>query len=351
MAESFLGGVQRPNDRRGEFRARVALVGSNVEALTGDETFRIPLTRCEVTSDGERIVVRDLEGTMSIWSDEGPFLDALERTRSQALTLQVQRVRAARQRHRIVKGCIKVLAAVIVFIVVGTASIRWALRGGIVAAMDRIGQSALSELALPVAELEPVDTYLTEVADQLKPAASLNGEKLRVLVAGYDDVYAFHLPPNAVVVTSRLVCNADDPNLIVAAAALELAHLEARDLNSQTQQLVDWNTSFDVLLGDSKKLRDYMLDYAGSKTTPGYTEEQEFAATERAIEILNKVLPPLEGGHDVAKLLQQVKEIPSDHEQVGPASPEISKNPAMLRWHNARQEACDIVGNKKPDGT
>lgn len=344
MAESFLGGVHVQADKRGEIRARVALVGSNVEALTGEETFRIPLTRCEVSSEKERIVVRDLEGTMFIWSDEAHFLDALERTRSNALKVQVERVRSSRFRRRAIAWTGKTLVGTTLLCAVIVLSTRWAVGGGVHAITDHIGQSALQELHLPLGQAPLVERRLDEIAEQLQPVASLGKQKLRVLLADYDDAHAFHFPPNTVVVTSTLVCNAEETNLVTAAVALELAHLEARDLSVQTNELVDWQTSVDFLSGNTSKLSNYMLDFADSRRTPGYAPERELAAKERAVSLLKQVVAPLDAGQDIAALLERAKTIPSKREGASPLLPEDIQNETLQEWAKVRAEACDIVG-------
>lgn len=344
MADSFQGGVQFERDGRGELRARIALVGSSVEALTGDETFRIPLTRCEVASEGQRIVVRDLEGTMSIWSDEDQFLDRLGRTRSDALTVQVERIRSARFRRRAITWSAKALVAAIIIGVIAIPLSRWAVGGGVQSITDQIGQSALQELHLPAGQAPVVERRLTAMAEQLQPAAALGKHNLRVLLADYDDAHTFHLPPDVVVVTSTLVCNAEESNLVIAAIALELAHLEARDLNAQANELVDWRTSLDVLSGNTTKLRDYMLDFADSRRSPGYAPDREAVAKERATTIMKEVVVPLESRQDIAALLERAKAIPSKREGAGPLQPEGTENEALRQWAEIRAEACDIVG-------
>lgn len=344
MTDSFLGGVHVKGDKRGELRARVALVGSNVEGLTGDETFRIPLTRCEVSSEGERIVVRDLEGTMSIWSDEANFLDALERTRSDALKVQVERVRARHIRRRLVAWTGKTLVSTTLLCGACILLTRWAVGGGVHAITDHIGQSALQELHLPAEQAPVVQRRLTAIAEQLQPVASLGKHKLQILLADYDDAHTFHLPPNTVIVTSTLVCNAEEANLVIAAVAVELAHLEARDLSIQTNALVDWQTSWDVLSGDTSKLRDYMLDFADSRRTPGYSPDRVTAANERAVSILKQAVAPLETGQDLAALVTRAKTIPSKREGAGPLLPEGTTDEALQQWAAVRAEACDIVG-------
>lgn len=346
MTGSFLGGVHVSGDSRGELRARVALVGSSVEALTGDETFRIPLTRCEVASQGPKIVVRDLEHTMVIWSDEDQFLDALERTRSNALKVQVERVRSRRFRRQLLRRGGKAIFTVVAIAAMVLSLTRWAVGGGIMAITDHIGQSAFHELHLPVGETPVVERHLDSIASQLKPVSSLGKHDFRVWLADYGDVHIFHLPPNNIVVPATLVCNVDDRNLVIAAVALELAHLEARDVNVQTQQLVDWQTSLDVLLGDTKKLRDFMLDYADSKRTPGYTKAQESAAQERATNILEQIGLPFEAGQDVATLLARLDEIPNKRKDGERLQPKSVNDEAWKQWLEVQAKACEVVGKE-----
>jgi len=320
------------------------LVGLNVEALTGGETFRIPLTRCDVVHDGQRILVRDLEGKLAIWSDEAHFLDALEHARRGALKGQVQRIRSQRRRRRALELGGKTLFAAAVIFFASIPIVRWAVGGGISSIANHIGESALHQLHLPSGQAPAVEKRLAAIADQLQPATLLPTHAFRVLLADYDDVHTFHMPPDVVVVTSALVCSADEPNLVTAAIALELAHLEARDVTSQMTVLIDWHTSMDLVSGDTTKLREYMLDFADSRRSPGYTPAQETAAKERAIAILKQVALPLESGQDIATLVARVKELHIDPAHTpGPLPPKDNKDNA-LDWSTVRAEACDLVG-------
>lgn len=344
MADSFQGGVHIKGDARGELRARIALVGSNVEALTGDETFRIPQTRCDVTLEAERIVIRDLEGTIAIWSDDAPFLDALERTRHTALKRQVARIRNTRRRRRLINWGAKGLIAAGIVLLLSLPMMRWAVGGGVSAVTDHIGQSALQQLHLPSGQAPLVERQLEVMAEQLRPTALLGKHTLRVLLADYADVHTFHMPPDVVVVTSALICNADAPGLVTAAVALELAHLEARDVNAQMPELVDWRTSLGMLSGDTTKLREYMLNFADSRRAPAYTPEQETAAHDRAMVILNQAAVPLLAGQDAATLLARAKDLHADPADAGALPPENTENPLLMEWYEVRNEACGIVG-------
>jgi hypothetical protein len=343
VADSFQGGVDPRRAGRGEIRARVAIQGSNVEALTGDETFRIPVARCSLARDGQKIVVRDEQGSLVIWSDDDGFLDALERAQRGTLKEQVERIRDADRRRRALKVFGRVLIAAAAMYAASVPVTRWAVAGGIPTMADRIGESSLEHLRLPLGVAPTVERRLGVIAEQLRPASSPSIRSFRVVLAGYADVYSFSLPPDVVVVTSGLVCGADDPDLVAAAVALELAHLENHDVSQQVAEAVDWHTPIELARGDVTRLRERMLDVADPRRSPGFTPAQETAADERALAMLRQVGVALASGQDVTALMARLKELPLDAaENVHLRPPADEKDP--LDWSKVRAEACNVIG-------
>lgn len=354
VADSFQGGVDPRRAGRGEIRARVAIHGSNVEALTGDETFRIPVARCSLARDGHRIVVHDEQGSLVIWSDDEGFLDALERAQRGTLKEQVGSLRGARRRRRALVMSGKVLVAAAALFAASIPLTRWAVRGGVPAIADRVGQSALQHLALPTGVAPTVERRLAIIEEQLRPASSPSTRSFRVLLAGYTDVHSFSLPPDAVVVTSGLVCSADDPDLVMAAVALELAHLENHDVSQRVAEAVDWHTPLDLALGDVTRLREHMLDFADPRLSPGFTPEQETAANELALAMLKRTGVRLASGQDLAALTARLQQLHQDAAENVPPQPTATAAVApaaaaatddALDWSKVRAEACNVIGH------
>jgi hypothetical protein len=343
MADSFQGGVDPRRAGRGEIRARVAIHGSNVEALTGDETFRIPIARCSLARDRQKILVRDEQGSLVIWSDDEEFLDALERAQRGTLKDQVRRIRDADRRRRVLKLFGRVLVAAAAIFAASVPVTRWAVGGGVPTIADRIGESALIHLDLPSRVAPTVERRLAVIAEQLRPASSLSTRSFRVLLADYTDVHSFSMPPDVVIVTSGLVCGADDPDLVTEAVALELAHLENHDVSLRVAETVDWHTPIDLVLGDVTKLRERMLDFADPKRFPGFTPAQETAANERALAMVKRVGVPLASGQDLAALTARLKQLHLDAEENVQPRPTAGKDDT-LDWSKVRAEACDVIG-------
>lgn len=316
-ADSFQGGVDAGRAGRGELRARVAVQGSNIEALTGDEAFRIPIARCSLARDKNKILVRDEQGSLVIWSDDEGFLDALEKAQRGTLKDQVGRIRRADRRRRRIVLLGKALIAAAALFALSVPVTRWAVRGGVPIIADWIGESALEHLDLPSGVAPAVERRLALVAEQLRPASSLPGQSFRVLLAGYADVHSFSIPPDVIVVTTGLVCGAEDPSLVTEAVAIELAHLESRDVHQRVAEAVDWHTPIDLALGDAGALRERMLDFADPKRSPGFTPAQASAAKERALAMLAR-----EGAQPL---------------------PTAGKE-ETLDWPSVRAEACDVIG-------
>lgn len=344
VADSFQGGVEPGRAGGGELRARVAVQGAHLEALTGDETFRIPIARCSLARAGQKILVRDEQGSLVIWSDDEGFLDALARAQRGTLKDQVGRIRGAQRRRRVLVASGKALIAGAALFAASVPFTRWAVRGGVPTMADRLGESALQQLNLPSGVAPTVEQHLAVIAEQLRPACSPSTRSFRVLLAGYSEVHSFSMPPDAVIVTSGLVCGADDPNLVTAAVARELAHLENRDVNHWVAEGVDWHTPLDLVLGDVTRLRERMLDFADPKGSPGFTPEQETAATERAIVMLTRVGAPLASGRDIAALMAQLTQLPLAAAENGQPPPAAAKEGA-LDWAKVRAEACSLIGD------
>jgi hypothetical protein len=345
VADSFQGGVDPGRPGRAELRARVAIHGADLEALTGDETFRIPIARCSLARAGQKILVRDEQGSIVIWSDDDDegFLDALERAQRGTLKDQVARLRGAKRRRRVLKWSGRALIAAVAVFAASVPFTRWAVRGGAPSIADRVGQSALKQLDLPSGEAPTVEQQLAVIAEQLRPACSPSTRSFRVLLADYADVRSFSMPPDAVIVTSGLVCAADDPNLVTAAVARELAHLENRDVSHCVAEAVDWHTPLDLVLGDDTKLRERMLDFADPKRSPGFTPEQETAASERAIAMLTRVGVPVAAGQDPASLMARLKQLPLAAAENDPPEHTAGKG-GTLDWAKVRAEACSLIG-------
>jgi len=344
VADSFPGGVDPRRAGRGEIRARVAIQGSNVEALTGDETFRIPIARCSLERDGTKILLRDPQSSLLIWSDDDGILDALERAQRGTLKEQVGRIRGAARRRRVLKQLAKVLVAAAILYAVSIPITRWAVKGGVPKVADQIGESALQHLNLPSGVAPTVEKRLGVMAEQLKPVNTLSTHSVRVLLADYADAHSFGFPPDVVIVTSGLVCGADEPEIVTAAVAREVAHLENHDLHAQIAESVDWHTPFLLVTGDITKLRDEMLDYADSKRSPGFSEAQDTAADQRAIALLKQAGVHLSSGQDVATLTARLKELEADPSEKAPPRPAAAATDDPLDWSKVRAEACGIIG-------
>lgn len=344
VADSFQGGVEPGRPGHGELRARVAVQGANLEALTGDETFRIPIARCSLERAGQKILVRDEQGSLVIWSDDDGFLDALARAQRGTLKDQVAGIRAAVRLRRVLRSVAGALIAAAVVLAASVPFTRWAVRGGVPSIADQLGQSALEQLALPSGVAPTVEQQLAVIAEQLRPACSPSTRSFRVLLAGYGDVYTFSMPPDAVIVTSGLVCSADDPNLVAAAMARELAHLENRDVSHGVAEAVDWHTPLDLWLGGGAGLREHMLDFADPKRSPGFTPEQDTAATERAVTMLARIGLPLASSQDLASLMARLEQLPLAAAENGQPAPTAGKD-GTVDWAKVRAEACNLIGH------
>lgn len=349
MATSFQGGVEAGRAGREDVRARVAIHGTNVEALTGDETFRIPIARCSLARAGKRIVVRDEQGPLVIWSDDDGFLDALALAQRGTLKEQVGRLRAAARRRRALWSLGKALVATAALVAASVPFTRWAVRGGIPAVGDRLGESALTRLDLRSGVAPTVEQQLTVIAEQLRPACAPSTRSFRVLLAGYAEVHSFGVPPDAVVVTAGLVCGAGDAGVVTAAVARELAHLENRDVRHHVAEAVDWHAPIDLLLGDGGGLRDRMLDFADPRRSPGFTPAQDAAARERALTLLTSAGVPLAAGQDVAALMAQLDQLSTgapDEEPPPPAAKDGKDvKDGTPDWAKVRAEACGLIGD------
>jgi hypothetical protein len=343
MVDSFEGGVEPGRAGQGELRARVAVHGANLEALTSDETFRIPFARCVLARAGQKILVRDELGSLVIWSDDEAFLDALARAQRGTLKDQVGRLRGAKRRRRVLELLGKALIGATIVVAVSAPFTRWAVRGGLPTTADWLGQSALKQLDLPSGMAPAVERQLDIIAEQLRPACSPATRSFRVLLAHYADVHSFSMPPDAVIVTAGLVCGADDPNLVTAAVARELAHLENRDVSQYVAEAVEWRTPLDLALGDVTTLREHMLDFADPRRFPGFTPEQETAASARALAMLARAGVHLAEGQDLASLMARPKQLSlTAAENVQPPHP-ASKD-GTLDWEKVRAEACSLIG-------
>jgi hypothetical protein len=343
VADSFKGGVDPGRAGSGELRARIAIHGANLEALTGDETFRIPIARCSLARAGQKILVRDEQGSLVIWIDDEGFLDALERAQRGTLKDQVGRLRGAERRRRVLKSFGTALIVVAAVFAASVPFTRWAVRGGVPTIADRVGQSALKQLDLPSEVAPTVEQQLAVIAEQLRPACSPSTRSFRLLLADYADVHSFSMPPDAVIVTSGLVCGADDPNLVTAAVARELAHLENRDVSSCVAEAVDWHTPLDLVLGDITKLREHMLDFADPKRSLCFTPKQETAASERAVALLTRVGIAMAPEQDLASLMARLKQLSLAAAEDGQPQHAAGKD-GTLDWTKVRAEACSLIG-------
>lgn len=293
----------------------MAVQGANLEALTGDDTFRIPLSRCSLETAGRVIIARDQQSSLVIWSDDEGFLPALERAQRGVLSREVRRLRVAARRRKLVKWCAAAVVATGGVCGATVPTIRWAVGGGIPSVSERIGESAVERLALPTGIGDDTDGALAAIAEQLRPATAPSTRSFRLLLAGYSDVHSFGIPTKTVVVTAGLICSAKDAASVTAVVALELAHLENLDVSKRVAEAVDFNTAFSLLRGDTSALRARMLDFADPARCPGFPQQQQDAAEQRASAILAAAA------------------------RVRPAA--IQQN---LDWPKVRAEACDLVG-------
>lgn len=354
VADSFHGGVGQGESRLEDVRARVAVQGSNVHALTGsNDTRRIPLARCTVKREGGKFLVRDDQTSLVIWSDDEEFLDTLARAQHGTLRTEVRRIQQAMRRMRLLKRSVYALLVVAVIGVTSVPLARWAVGGGVSSITDRIGETSLESLALPTGLAPSVEHELDVIAERLRPAYSPSAPTFRVLLAGYTQPHSFSLPPSTVVVTAGLVCTSNRSDIVTAAIARELAHLENRDIRTRLADTVDWDTTLDLAHGDMSRLRAHMLDYANLDRSPGFTADQDATAEQRASAMLTSI------GVDPTTSLEDLAQV-----QAGNSSPEAPKKimPTAVQpvagkpmgnapkgaetfdWLKVRDEACELIG-------
>ncbi|MEZ4295465.1 MAG: hypothetical protein R3B70_10860 [Polyangiaceae bacterium] len=344
MGNSFQGGVEPGRAGDAALRARVAIHGANVEALTGgDRTFRIPIARCSLGRSGKRILVRDEQEPLVIWSDDDGLLDELALAQRGTLKEQVDRVRAAARRRRAVGGLGKALLIAGVLYLLGIPFTRWAVRGGIPALGDHIGESALAKLELQAGVAPAAEQHLSTLAERLRPGCAPSTRDFRVLFAGYGNVHTFSVPPDAVVVPAGLLCAADDPGLVTAAIARELAHLQNRDVQRYVAEGADWSTPLDLAHGDVTRLRDRMLDFADPRLSPGFDAEQESATTSQALALMVRADVPLAPGQDLPSLMSRLAQLPAEVGEDGAPLPAVPGDGAS-EWEKVRFEACHLIG-------
>jgi hypothetical protein len=300
----------------------VAIHGANLEALTGDDTFRIPLARCTLHYEGRRVLVRDQQGALAIWSDDAGFLPALERAQRGMLSREVQRLRAVARRKRLMKWCVTTAITVVATCAAAIPVTRWAVAGSVPSIADRVGESAVERLALPTGVAPQVEQALFAIAEQLRPAVAPSARSFRLLLADYSDVHSFDLPPATVVVTAGLVCAAREPDAVTTTVARELAHLESRDVSRRVAEAVDWRSTYDLARGDVTTLRTRMLDFADPSRNPGFDPAQRTAADRRADAILTAAA------------------VPRDSADKGGQGAGVRS----LDWSKVRAEACGLIG-------
>jgi hypothetical protein len=357
VAESFQGGVQNGAVGREDLRARVAVQGTNLHALTGsNEVFRIPLARCTVKRIGRRIRVRDEQTSLVIWSDDDEFLDALAQTPHGTLRAEVHRIQRAARRLRLLKRSVYALMMIGVLGATIVPITRWAVGGGVLSVGDRIGESALESLALPSGIAPNVERELDVMGERLRPLSSSSLPAFRVLLAGYTPAHCFSLPPNTVVVTAGLVCAANRSEVVAAAIAREVAHLENRHVRLRLAEVVDWNMTLNLVYGDTSKLRARLLDYAHHEHSPGFTADQDETAQTRASEMLRSIgVEPSNIWDELAEA--QLIGVGADAPKAIPKevhSPPTNQNgntatcAKIVDWPNVRKEACELIDGIDP---
>lgn len=293
-------------------RARVAIQGAILEALTGNGTFSIPLSRCSLKSDGRKLLVRDQQDHLVIWSEDEGFWRALEGAQGGVLARQVHRLQATARWRNLFRWCgVAVVAAVAVSAAIVPVA-RWAVAGGMPKIADRIGESAIEHLDLQDGIAPEVEGALATIAEQVRPTVAPPVRSFRVLLAGYSEAHSFAFPPSTVVVTAGLVCDAKDSASVTAVVASELAHLETRDVSVRVAEAVDFRSALALARGDTSALRERMLDFANRGQNSGFTPEQQTAAERRATAIL-----------------------------AAAATAPAAKGPD---WSKVRAEACELVG-------
>ncbi|MBK8257867.1 MAG: hypothetical protein IPK82_35015 [Polyangiaceae bacterium] len=245
------------------------------------------------------------------------------------------------RRTRFLRGVAKALVAAGLVFAVSIPILRWAVRGGIPALSDQIGKSAQEHLALPSGVAPTAESRLAILADKLRPQTAPSSRSFRVLLANYADIHSFNLPPDAIVVTAGLVCAAADPDLVVEAIALQLAHLENRDVTHSVADAVNWHSPVAFLRGDLSALRDRMLDFADPKHSPGFTEAEDNAAGERALALLRLAGSTIPSTKELTSRAERLAEV---HLEAGESPPPAPAGADEFNWPKARAEACDVIG-------
>jgi predicted Zn-dependent protease len=212
---------------------------------------------------------------------------------------------------------------------------------------------SLESLALPPQVAPKVEHELDVIAERLRPASSPSVASFRVLLAGYTQAHSFSFPPNTVVVTAGLVCAANRPDIVAAAIARELAHLESHDIHVRLAETVDWDTTLDLAHGDMSKLRARMLDYANLDRSPGFTADQDAAAEKRASAMLTSI--GIDSTASLEELAQvQVESLNVDTPKTRPTGAEppagkpignTAKDVEPFDWSSVRDQACELIGD------
>ncbi len=346
VASSFQGGVEHGDARRVSLRALVAVQGSNLEALTSDKTFRIPLARCALKREGEKVVMSDGEGSLVIWSDDEAFLPALEKAQRGTLGDQVRTLQGAARRRRRFKRLALALLALGLLLAASAPATRWAVRGGVPSITTWVGDSTLERLSLPSGIAPATEAQLDKIAGRLRPITGPSTRDFRVLLADYGDVHAFSVPPATVVVTAGLICESDGPDVVTAAVARELAHLENGDLSDRLGEVVTSFTAAELLVGHLDNLTAHALDYADPKRSPGFTSDQESAARDRAQVLLAQVNRPPTPSEDLGALTAQLKRLAEQGKDDATLVKlgALEQGAAVDEWSAVVTEACELIG-------
>jgi len=353
VTQAISGGVFHSELSDGRAGVEIELTQSHLCAATAEgEAFVIPYDECQLELggyDGKMLFCRNADRSVTIFSDEKGFPQALGRAASGRLDEQLERQLAK------AKGESRRGAMLGFGLLAGTAIVLVALYFGIRAGANRITQSLPVSLdrelgkvayqSMPKEGSEVTDPKVLEpikgIVDQLSEHAKVEGMDFDLHVINSATVNAYCLPGGTMVVYTGLISAAESPGQLAAVISHEMAHATLRHGLSRISQTLGLSAAISLIIGDTAGILAAGEEFFRSASINSYSRQQETDADLEGVRMLHAA------GIDPSGMPSLFELLKDEHGEVPEALVWISTHPD----HASRIQETEQMIHSLPEKT
>lgn len=318
--DEFPGGVFSDEIDGGRAGAYLRLGDRGITARTSDRReFVIAYSDCNLElggDSGRMIFCRTADRSLTFFSEDRRFPEALQRAAVGELFEQVDSILAAGKRQRWVNR-ITFWVLLITLLVALTggyfgiiAAARAAIRSVPMSIDEQIGRAALpavlSEFGEEVRNPEALDA-VQSIVDRLAPHAAIQEVNYHVVLVNSDVVNALALPGGTILVFRGLIDEMESTEQLSAVLAHEMSHVTLRHHLTQIARSVGIVAAVNIVVGDVGGIVAIGSEVLQNAAMNNYSQTQETEADLEGARMMHAA------GIDPQAMIQMLDHLPDAH--------------------------------------